>query len=427
VAADASRTVYYGWLMLPVAMAMMVASSPGQTFCVTYFNDPISAALGLSQTSLSSIYMVATLLAALPLPYFGAVADRIGLRLAAVVVALAFGLACMGMSVVSGPASLCVVFFAMRALGPGALVLLSTNTLSAWFHRRLGTVSGTNSFVMSLAMGGVPWLALSLIDAYGWRWAYALLGAGAWMLVLPLVALVFRNRPDDVGQSIDGGAVVLAEASMATPDLSLPIAEVPPRLVSLNDQGLLLEQVQRERSFWILLLGTSAWTMVGTGVIFVIVPLFRLQGLSEVHAATAFTLQTIAQAVLQLSGGLLMRWATVRGLLAFALGGIALSTALLAVGWQASLMPAFVIYGAGQGLMSVISGTCWAEYFGRKHLGRIRGASMTAAVGGSSLGPVVLGVSLDYCGGFSPGLWLLAALAAVAALAAPWATPPHKD
>jgi MFS family permease len=427
--------------MLPVAIAVMVASSPGQTFCVTYFNDPIATALGLSQTSLSTIYMVSTLLAAATLPFVGAAADRIGLRWATVLVAAAFGMACAGMALAGGIVSLAFAFFALRALGPGALVLLSNNMLAAWFHRRLGAVTGANSFFMSIAMGGVPWVALALIGGYGWRWAYVMLGASVWMLVLPLVVIFFRNRPEEVGQSIDGDvrepgreapdrsaagafAIAQAEASVATPDLSLPMDELP-TAASLSDDGLSFAEARRERSFWILLLGMAAWTMVGTGMIFAIVPLFKSRGLTEVHAATAYTLQTLAQAMMQLSGGLLSRFATARRLLAVALGGIATSAAVLATGWLWATTPAYVIYGAGQGLMTIVAGTSWAHYFGRKHLGKIRGASMMAAIGGSSIGPVVLGVSLDYLGGFAPGLWLLAASAAVIALAAPLATPPR--
>jgi MFS family permease len=421
--------------MLPVAMAIMVASSPGQTFCVTYFNEPIAAALGLSQTSLSSIYMLATLLAAAPLSYLGAVADRIGLKRATALVALTFGLACMGMSLAGGIMSLGIAFFALRFLGPGALVLLSNNVLAAWFHRRLAAATGTNSFVMSLAMGGVPWVALGLIGAFGWRWAYVLLGVAVWALVLPLVVFIFRNRPEDLGQTMDGddadtsraavASLPDAEASMATPDLSLPVDETA-EAATLNNVGFTLAEAKHERSFWILLAGTAAWTMVGTGMIFAIVPLFKSRGLTEVHAATAYTLQTLVQAAVQLGGGFFGRFATVRRLLAVALAAIGASAALAAIGWTWIMAPAFMLYGAGQGLMTIVAGTSWAHYFGRKHLGKIRGASMTAAIGGSSIGPVVLGVSFDYLGGYGPGLWILAASAGIIALAAPLATPPRS-
>ncbi len=69
--------------------------------------------------------------------------------------------------------------------------------------------------------------------------------------------------------------------------------------------------------------------------------------------------------------------------------------------------------------------TVWARYFGRKHLGKIRGMSLTAAVGASAIGPVIMGVSADYLGGFADSLWLFAALSAVCAITACWASPPR--
>ena len=75
-----SIPIFYGWVILPLAIAMMLATSPGQTFGVSYFNDQFIADFGLSNTALSSTYLVATLLAALSLTSIGALIDRFGIR-----------------------------------------------------------------------------------------------------------------------------------------------------------------------------------------------------------------------------------------------------------------------------------------------------------------------------------------------------------
>ena len=71
---------YYGWTMLAAATMVMVASSPGQTFGFSFFNPEFRATLSITSTTLSATYLVATLLAAVPLTYVGALADRFGLR-----------------------------------------------------------------------------------------------------------------------------------------------------------------------------------------------------------------------------------------------------------------------------------------------------------------------------------------------------------
>ncbi len=87
---------FYGWIILPVVLAVQVASSPGQTFGVSIFNPYIRADLGLSHSEISGAYMLGTLLAALPMVYVGSLMDRHGpRRILAGVVAL-FGLTCVG-------------------------------------------------------------------------------------------------------------------------------------------------------------------------------------------------------------------------------------------------------------------------------------------------------------------------------------------
>jgi hypothetical protein len=94
--------------------------------------------------------------------------------------------------------------FALRLLGPGALALLSSNMLAHWFHRRLRLVEGIRNFGMAGAMAVIPALNLWLLGHLGWRGSYAALGIGVWAGMLPLTLLFFRERPEDVGQQMDG-------------------------------------------------------------------------------------------------------------------------------------------------------------------------------------------------------------------------------
>ena len=61
---------------------------------------------------------------------------------------------------------------------------------------------------------------------------------------------------------------------------------------------------------------------------------------------------------------------------------------------------AYGVYGVGQGLLSAVSSPIWPRFFGRAHLGKIRGGSMMAMVAGSSLGPLVMGFAFDQTGSF---------------------------
>ena len=54
--------------------------------------------------------------------------------------------------------------------------------------------------------------------------------------------------------------------------------------------------------------------------------------------------------------------------------------------------------------------TVWAKYYGRRHLGSIRGVTMIGSLGGTALGPYPVGVSMDRLGSFAPALLVLVAL-----------------
>ena len=196
--------MYYGWLMLPLSIAALVASSPGQTFGVSIFNEPMRLSLKLSHGQLAATYTLGTLLGALPITLFGWYMDRHGIRRAMLLAVTLFAGACLMTSVVRGWASLLLAFWLLRMLGPGALSFVSANTLAYWFERRLGLVEGIRQLGMAAAMAMIPALNLWLVTAYGWRGAYAVLGIVIWCLLFPTIWLLYRNRPSELGQQIDG-------------------------------------------------------------------------------------------------------------------------------------------------------------------------------------------------------------------------------
>jgi MFS-type transporter involved in bile tolerance (Atg22 family) len=84
-----------------------------------------------------------------------------------------------------------------------------------------------------------------------------------------------------------------------------------------------------------------------------------------------------------------------------------------------------LILGSAQGLWGGLGNTVWVRYFGREHLGKIRGSVWTAAVAGSSVGPFLMGLSYDLSGDFFISLIGFAIFLFGLAVAGIWATPPE--
>ena len=413
-AGESSKGWFYGWLMLPLVMLMMISTAPGQTFGITYFNSYFREAFQLSHSQLSATYMVATILAAVLLPYIGKLIDRCGLKRSAIVAAVLMAGACAFTAQAIGVVSLFVAFVLLRMIGPGTTTLVANNTLAMWFDKKLGVASGICQVTMACALGIVPIAMLGLIDLFGWRGAYMAMSGLFLFGLLPVLLGLYKQSPEDIGQYPDG-----------------ELHHCPKRKL-LSESGLDVRQAMSHPTYWILLVSASTWALIGTGLIFHLVALFEAYGLSESAAKRANTFLAFGMASMQIVGGILADRLPIRWILVTAVGMIALACSVMALGNGALgngtlLTIGFALFGCAQGLKSIVVGTVWPRYFGRRHLGKLRGTSLTAAIAGSSVGPVIMGLSADYWSGFVPSLWVFAVWAAGVAIACIWATPPDWE
>lgn len=415
-AAQESRSgFYYGWLMVPLATMVMICSAPGQTYGFMFFNPFLRESLALSQTQLSGTYLLATLLAAMPLSYLGALSDRYGLKRAILIAITAMAAACLLASIARNAAMLFVACLGLRMIGAGVMSLFATNTLAVWFDRRLPTACGIMQFGMALSMAVVPMSLLELITALGWRHAYMVIAGVLLGGLLPLVVWLYREHPREVGQCVDGDlpgdrrAPKVGNSTASRRGLRVVSDDDPP---SLN-----LSEALETPIFWLLLTATGVWSLIGTGLMFHLESLLSACRLSRSQAAWATPLMAVAMAAVQLASGSLVKRFHVRQLIAGALGCVMLACVILAGIDGGSALTAYAVFGAGQGLMTVVSSASWARFFGPAHLGRIRGTSMTVGISCSAIGPLVMGASADWLGGFQPSLWFFAGLAVCVATA----------
>ena len=416
----APQKLFYGWLMLPLAMLVMIATSPGQTFGISFFNSQFRTAFELSQTRLSVTYLVATVIASFALPIIGGWTDRFGLKRSILVAVVAMVGACAFASQVQGVTTLLIAFVLLRTTGPGTMTLLANNTLAAWFNRRLGFASGIMQVGMAGALAVVPAGIVLLIDTFGWRGAFLALAAMVACALLPPILLFYRESPSELGQFSDGDPRCFENK----PD---SVVHAAGSSVHVAVWGMDLKQAMQHRAYWILLAAAAVWALIGTGLVFHLDAIFQSNGMGVRESTRAMTCLAIAMGAMQVIGGLMADRLPMRWLVSTAIGLIAVSCTMLSVGQGTTFIAAYAVYGVAQGLNTIIAATAWTRYFGRAHLGRIRGVSLTAAIAGSSVGPLMMGVSADYLGGFTPSLWLFTAMAAVIAIAGIWATPPEEE
>ena len=85
------------------------------------------------------------------------------------------------------------------------------------------------------------------------------------------------------------------------------------------------------------------------------------------------------------------------------------------------------LFGAGVGGLHTMLRLAWADYYGRVHLGAIRGLTLPAQIGGQAIGPVVSGFMFDASGGYRVPFVIFASAVGLAALLVLSAVPPRKQ
>src|SRR5690606_31127093 len=78
------------------------------------------------------------------------------------------------------------------------------------------------------------------------------------------------------------------------------------------------------------------------------------------------------------------------------------------------------ILGVMQGMSQAIQSSVYAYYFGRLHIGAVKGLATTITVAGTAAGLLIVALGYDLNGGYGPVLAISAIVPAVLALASPF-------
>ena len=428
--AGTSRT-FYGWTMLVVAILMAAATMPGQTVLMALFNASIRESLGLSIQQVSAAYTIGTILASFPLPVVGRVADIIGLRRTVTGVVVGFIASLLLLREATGVVTLGGCFFLVRFLGQGSLGMLCGHTISMWFERRLGfahSMLAVAGFAAASAIAPIPTAAL--IESRGWQFTLLVCAGAVAVLTLPALAFVFKNRPEDIGQHLDGDPV-----EHKTHDV-MHGGTPPP-----GDPAFTVLQAASTRAFWILAINMLMSGLVGTAMLFHMQTMLQQAGLEGTEKQAAFAIQPwpiCFGGAMLVVGWLTDRFHPARILpIALLFQSIAILTCLAAARGLVetdTVLPLMAVgmgvYGVSQATVVGVANPTIARYFGRTHHGAIRGFISTAIVMGTGGGPWLFAFGYGLAGeDFGPVMLVFACLAVplgVAAALVRKPTPPRE-
>ncbi len=405
--------IFYGWIILSVVVLSQFISGPGQTHSVSVFVEPMKDSLSLSSGLIAALYTAGTLTAGATVFFIGLILDRLGSRVVLSGAALIFGLAVIAMGQVQNETQFYFAVVLLRTFGQGAMILIPPTLLAIWFVRKRGKVMAIAGLGMVASQAIFPPLNDFLINRYDWRDAWTILGITILLvLTIPSIALV-RRSPESMGLSPDGDS---------------PTRVLPNQNEALDEPQWTLKQAVRTRALWLLVVANLSIPICFNALIFHNESIIVGRGLDPRLAA--LVLSTMAPLVLlgNVIAGLLCDRIPSRFVLSIGQATIGLSILwilfILSEPWQAFVYGGLI--GLAIGINMTTNNVIWANYFGRAHLGSIRGLATTAMVTSSAIGPLPFGVLSDLMGSHEIALLALVILPGVSVIASLCAVPPVR-
>ena len=412
----ARRRPFYGWYVVGVEFLVGFFRVGYTGFLFGVFLKPMAEEFGWSRATVTGAVTLGTLVAGTVGYLFGRTLDRSGPRAMVAGAAVVMGLSFLALAGTQSVLWYYLAYAVGRAVAQSALgEPMVAAVVAKWFVRLRGRAIAIASTGGPLGGALLAVVTERVIAAAGWRVAWATFGGYALLLVAPAALLLLRRSPEDLGLRPDGDAGPAAQASGTRPLRARP------------DVSLTFPRALRTRSFWLLSLVGGLGSLTSTGVSFHLVPRFTDVGVHPAAAAGAVGLYTLAQAVAMLGWGfaaerLPVRWALVAVLGAGA-GGTFLVARAASVG-EAYL--AVVVYGSAMGGWFQLMQVAWADYFGRQHLGSIRGLSLFFQLVGNALGAFVSALVYDVTGDYRAAFLLYVGVLGCCAGAIALAAPPRR-
>ncbi len=385
---------FYGYIIIIGSIICACITAPGQTMGVAAFTDYFIRDFHLTRVQLSTTYMLGTLMSSLVIMRVGGLIDRYGSRIVAVMATILLGIALSCLSQIDNitqalrflpvnimllqMALLAVGFFLLRFSAQGVLTLVSRTITLKWFESMRGRMSSIVGIFLTVAMSAAPVMFNSSIHSIGWRETYLVTGLIIGGVCSVVLWFILRDLPEQFGLLPDGRKI--------NPHQALNSNSVPRKEWEAKE-------AHRTFIFWIFNLSFALYAFLSTAVSFHLTSIFDLAGLSRTQAIDIFfPAATISIAVKIISGWVcdIPHWQNnlKYQLFIFLIALITLCISLLFLQDHWVYYVIIVSYGVATGLFVTVSSVCWAQFFGRKHVGAISSLNSASLIFASAIAPL---------------------------------------
>lgn len=383
-----NKVIYYGWYMVLFSALTYFLSAPGQTYSISVFIKSYIEEFGYSQTTISTAYSVATIISGSMLVFMGKAVDKFGVKRMVIVVGFLLSVTTFYNSFVSSIYMIFVGFIFLRYFGQGSMTLIPATLVPQWFKERRAFAISLATIGGLLATLAVPSINLWMINLIGWQNAWRVWSVVLIVVFIPIAFLFTVNKPEDLNMTIENKDEV---------------DNIEDTLKELERTSFTLKEAIKVKEFWIVGMISMIPAMVSTGLTFHFFTFMELRNVDSEAAAMIIGMLAIPAFFMPFVSKLVVDRYPVKNILSTTLSVTILSMLFLVffVSNSTTAIVFILVYGLGIAIQALSTSVFWPNYFGRLHLGSIRGAATVFMVIGSALGPLPFGLSFDITGNYN--------------------------
>lgn len=375
---------FKGWQLVGATMAMQAAASGSVFVSFSVVASQIQTVFEPSRTLLMMAMTMVLVGSGILSPILGQAMERVSIRKLMVAGAACLGAGFIALSFAASMQQVLAVYLVILSIatvlcGP----IASSALLARWFNKRRGLAMSISA--AGAALGGLimPPLLQHLFDLYSWSGALRLFGAGLIVFLVPLLATLIIDRPEDVAQY---------------PDDDETSSKVQAQQPAQNALTLYL----RDTNFWVLgvILGILfASTM---GITSNLIQVAGEQGISPSQGAFLLSVFSSTNFIGKLLGGAVADKFNPKRVLSGMILVLSIGVVVLS---QSELYPSFLfasaVLGISQGAIVPLWSFMMATLYGAERVGSSMGAMSTLLTPFNFIAPPLFGFVFDQTGSYA--------------------------
>lgn len=380
------------WPVLLLAFSCLFFGFSAPAFALPFLFAEVIKEFGWTREEATLLASAKYLTGAVSALVVGRFLDVTGVRAALLTTIGLGGLALISFLWVPNLTAYYIVGAMMGLAGPGAMVAVKV-MVSRTFHASQGTATGMALLGTSLGSVLVPLAISVLIGWFGWRWAFAGLSAGIWLIAIPMLVFFFPK-----------GA--------RTPPPEPVIEGIAPAATGLGE----VAKLAKGKAFWLLGSALFIGAMVDQAFIQHQVLILNDLNMSRDMAALAISAIGVAGIFFRILIGNLLDSTSNKGLSAMYLVLTASSLIAFYLVNPFLLMGFVVLRAAAHAAILLDTNVMTKHTFGLKNFGTLVGVYTAVVSLGFAVGPWIMGRLFEMYGNYHAAFLLFAALPLLAAV-----------